>query len=122
MTCGMRRRRVVFLIAVLAGVMSLNGCLAVNTGGRAPAGKLAAETISERLYFGRDIPGGGQVTEAQWTAFLAEVITPRFPAGLTVLRAEGQWRGADGVIVHEPSVVVELLHPDAPASDQAVRE
>ena len=49
-------------------------------------------------------------------------MTPRFPQGLTVWRADGQWRGADGVIVREPSFVLELIHPDSAAPERAVTE
>jgi len=80
------------------------------------------EKISDRLYFGRNIPSGGTVSDQAWASFLAEVVTPRFPAGLSVLSADGQWRGADGRIDHEKSFVLELLHPGDTASEQAVRE
>jgi Protein of unknown function (DUF3574) len=43
------------------------------------------------LFFGRTLPGGGMVSEADWGAFVREVLTPTFPDGLTVLDASGQW-------------------------------
>ena len=51
------------------------------------------------------------VTDSAWAAFVAEVITPRFPAGLTVWSATGQWRDAQGRIQREPSLVLELVLP-----------
>lgn len=78
--------------------------------------------VSDRLFFGRDIPDGGSVSEADWTAFLAEVVTPRFPGGLTVLRGEGQWLGANGAVVSESSFVVEVNHPPSAAVDAALGE
>lgn len=57
-------------------------------GAEDPAG---GTMVADRLFLGRQIPGGGMVSDADWTAFLAEVVTPRFPEGLTVWRAEGQW-------------------------------
>ena len=77
--------------------------------------------VHEALYFGTATPTG-VVTRAQWDEFLASVVTPRFPDGLTAWQASGQWRGADGTIVHEDSHVLNLLHPDDAASDRAVRE
>ena len=53
--------------------------------------------VADRLFFGRAIPGGGLVSEAEWTAFLANVVTPRFPDGLTVCPTEGQWTDPRGV-------------------------
>ena len=47
--------------------------------------------ISDTLYFGFDRPGGSLVTESEWSAFLSEIVTPRFPDGLTVWQASGQW-------------------------------
>ena len=74
----------------------------------------------DRLYFGRAIPGGGFVSDEDWSAFLRERVTPRFPGGLTVWRAEGQWRDATGSIVRESSFVLELVHADDAASEGAV--
>src|SRR5260370_450493 len=48
------------------------------------------------LLFGRSIAGHLRVSEAAWSRFLAREITPRFPDGLTVLDAAGQWRGPVG--------------------------
>jgi hypothetical protein len=78
--------------------------------------------VSDRLYFGRSIPGGGIVSEADWTDFLRDVVTPRFPEGLTVWRAQGQWRDSSGVIVQERSFVLELIHPADPRFRASVDE
>jgi len=67
--------------------------------------------IRTELYFGRNIPTGGTVSESDWQKFVDEVITPRFPDGLTVLDADGQWRGKDGSIAREESKVIVLLYP-----------
>jgi|HubBroStandDraft_4_1064222.scaffolds.fasta_scaffold704890_1 hypothetical protein len=55
------------------------------------------------LLFGLGKPDGSTVSEAEWQAFLATEITPRFPDGLTVLSAFGQWKGPSGVIAKESS-------------------
>ena len=67
--------------------------------------------IRTELYFGRNIPQVGNVTEEDWQRFLDDVVTPRFPDGLTVLDADGQWRGKGGAIAHEESKVIVLLYP-----------
>jgi hypothetical protein len=70
--------------------------------------------VSDRLFFGRAIPGGGEVTEAQWDSFVAEVIVPRFPEGFAIWRGSGHWKGDDGVEANEPICVLETWHrPDA---------
>ena len=78
--------------------------------------------VTERLYFGRSIPGGGMVSDEEWSAFVAEVVTPRFPGGLTIHSANGQWREATGNIVREPVMVIEILHPPGDAADRAIEE
>jgi hypothetical protein len=72
---------------------------------------MAAPTnMLSRLYFGRAIAGGGQVSEKEWTMFLAEVVTPRFPDGFTTWPVQGQWRDKSGTIVQEPAFVFEIVH------------
>ena len=44
------------------------------------------------LFFGRNIPGRGALTEAEWEAFAAEIVTPNFPEGFTVMDGGGQWQ------------------------------
>ena len=78
--------------------------------------------LADRLFCGLTIPGGGEIAEAEWRAFVAEEVTPRFPDGLTIWRAEGQWRGGDGVIVREPSLVIEILHRHDVRIDQKIVE
>jgi hypothetical protein len=55
------------------------------------------------LFFGRDKPGGGEVTDAEWGAFVTEVVTSRFPDGLSVFDSSGQYREPNGRIVRERS-------------------
>jgi len=63
------------------------------------------------LYFGLSQADGGTVSEQDWSEFLAAAVTPRFPDGLTVLDARGQWRRADGVIQREASKVLVIFAP-----------
>ena len=64
------------------------------------------------LYFGLNRTAGN-VTEGQWRDFLRDQVTPRFPQGLTVWEANGQWRRADGRISHERSKVLLLVHTES---------
>jgi hypothetical protein len=98
-------------IAVLACAAVAPGRAGAAEGCRAP---LEAWDQVE-LYLGRSILGGGAVTPADFRRFLAEVVTPRFPDGLTVLDAAGQFRDRKGRIVREPSQILILLVPDVAA-------
>ena len=71
----------------------------------------------------RSIPdGGGTVSDSAWAVFLREVVTPRFPDGLTVYRAEGQWREDGGRVLREETFVLEIVHPDGPSAEADFRE
>lgn len=51
--------------------------------------------VDTKLYFGlgpADHPDQG-ISEAQWREFLDKQVTPRFPAGLSVMDVYGQWQG-----------------------------
>ncbi|HET8623799.1 MAG TPA: DUF3574 domain-containing protein [Gemmatimonadales bacterium] len=65
--------------------------------------------------------GAGTISQDEWAAFLRDEITPQFPDGLTVSEAAGQWRGADGVIVREPTKVLLLVHPRVGPAQAAVQ-
>jgi hypothetical protein len=66
------------------------------------------------LLFGRNIGGRLGVTEQSWSRFLAQEITPRFPDGLTVIDASGQWRDpARARIVRERSKLVMIVTPES---------
>jgi len=51
------------------------------------------------------------VSEEDWSSFLAKVLTPVFPRGLTVYDAYGQIQQADGKISRQPTRVVVIVHP-----------
>src|SRR5262245_25622608 len=77
--------------------------------------------VQELLYFGTDTPAG-RVTPGDWTQFLDDTVTPRFPDGLTAWQAAGQWRSASGAIVQEPSYVLSLVHAQSAAAEKAIQE
>jgi hypothetical protein len=99
--------------------ISLSGCASLPR--QLACSSAEQPLVQEALYFGKATPTG-VVTAEQWAGFLGSTVTPRFPEGLTVLEASGQWRGADGVIVREGSHVLNLLHADDAASEKAILE
>jgi hypothetical protein len=65
------------------------------------------------MYFGRNIGATHGVSDEQWQAFVDREITPRFPDGLTIADAQGQWRdSATGAIVREPSKALTVFLDD----------
>lgn len=106
------------LIVSVAFVAAGAGHLFAQEPAPACHGRQQHKLVAE-LTFGRDIGRRVGVSETAWTRFLAREITPRFPEGLTVLDAAGQWRDQDsGRIVREPSKLVMIVLPGK-ADDQA---
>lgn len=113
--------RIVGLALALAvggvGVAAAPGALSqaepdVIQGCAAIAPEVGAEPwVRTELFFGTSKPDGTAVSAAEWETFLDTEITPRFPDGLTVLSAAGQWQGENDEIVEERSKVVILLYP-----------
>lgn len=86
------------------------------------AGQGAVQTT---LYFGLSLPKGGSISEKQWQGFLADTVTPRFPDGLTVVSAIGQWRNpkvSPPKTVSERTKIVIIVRADTPASAKAITE
>jgi Protein of unknown function (DUF3574) len=64
------------------------------------------------LLFGRNIGRRLGVNEADWSRFVDREIISRFPSGLTMFNAAGEWRdGASNKIVREPSKIVQIVLP-----------
>ena len=56
--------------------------------------------------------GAGGASGRAWSAFLANVVTPRFPEGFTSLDGVGQWRGPHGLGRERTHVLVIFYHRD----------
>jgi len=112
-----RRRR---HLAGVALVMFAGACVPGSRGNSLNASPDPSHL--ERLYFGRNIADTAVVSDSAWGAFVRDVLTPSFPQGATVFDASGQWRAPNGVLVREPSYVVELLHPVTPQSETRIQQ
>ena len=73
--------------------------------------------VRTELFFGTDKPGP-DVTEYQFSRFVDDTVTPRFPDGLTVLSGNGQWKEG-GQVVRERSKLVIILYPMDGAADSS---
>ena len=115
------------LLAIALGACTTAG----DSTARSPA--LAAECPAGgarmarvELIFGLGLSGGQRIAEAEWRAFLAEEVTPRFPDGLTAFDAYGQWRvPGDGRIARIDSKALLIWYAPSPAAEagiQAIRE
>lgn len=90
----------------------------------APANNVAAQSapfachgagqprLVAELLFGRNAGSRVAVSEAAWRDFVRREITPRFPDGLAIIGATGQWRDPTSKrIVREPSKLVIIVLP-----------
>ncbi len=102
-------------LAAILVAFTIAGCHSADLRNARPAPP-AQTLIADRLFFGRNIPAGGTVSDAQWSEFLRAVVTPRFPKGLTVWQGSGQWLDPRGDLVKESVFVVEVFHD---AGDEA---
>jgi hypothetical protein len=67
--------------------------------------------------------GGTGVSESGWARFLAKEITLRFPDGLTVYDARGQWRPPGSrSVARERSKVVMIAMPQSAENDARLQE
>ncbi|HBK47492.1 MAG TPA: DUF3574 domain-containing protein [Xanthomonadaceae bacterium] len=130
-------------VSLLAAVLALSACTTLAP--TAPAQQATAAMqgdaarpsaaqgwVRSELYFGvgeesgpADRPQAEPISDAQWRAFLDKEVTSRFPDGLTVFDAYGQWlfRGA-GEPNRLSTKVLVILHEDSPqrrADIEAIR-
>lgn len=107
-------------IAIAAVILMLAAPLVLT-----PASSVRAEqpgAVQTTLYFGLRTADGAGVSEQAWSRFLAEIVTPHFPDGLTVLDAYGQSdrHDADGAVVGQLTRVLIVVHPASDTATAAV--
>jgi hypothetical protein len=108
-------KRALLLLVLAVGACAQPGAPPVCTAPLKPA-------VAVDLYFGRDKPAGGEVTDAEWGAFVTEVVTSRFPDGLSVFDSSGQYREPSGRMVRERSKRLVVIVFDAPAHKAKIIE
>ena len=115
---GKGLRRTLLVVAILIALL-LAACSQTD-GSRCPED--TDPFVKYELYMGRSTADGDIVSDQEWDSFLADTVTPRFPDGLTVLDAEGQWRNSKGRILKEQSVVLVILAPPGDEGRQLIDE
>jgi hypothetical protein len=97
-------------------LLALASCAASDPGDgarcQAPAGH---SMLLVQMFFGRNVADHAPVSESEWADFVTQEITPRFPAGLSVMDARGQWRDPQtGDIVAEPAKILLIAVEKTP--------
>lgn len=112
---------------VIAGLLLVSPA-SITTPVRAQSLEAIVENSSEKiltkeeLYFGLSKPAGGTVSEAEWQLFLNLVITPRFPSGLTVVAASGQYLNTSSTLTKENTKLVILIYENSPTKNQMITQ
>ena len=102
---------IILAVALLAGGVAALASYRLAGSGAAGACRAGAAPYARlELLFGLGKQSGGEVSEEEWRSFVATEVTPRFPDGLTILTAYGQWRGRSGEIAKEPSRMLMIWH------------
>lgn len=102
------------VLLLACGALLLGGCRTTTPD----------RLVKTELFFGATKGNGGVVSAKEWQAFLDREITPRFPDGLTILDAHGQWRPKNGKLIRENTKLVMIVHkasPEDAARIQAIR-
>jgi hypothetical protein len=98
--------------ALMHRLILLDGIVACRKG---------ASTLARlELLFGTGKKDGSEVTEAEWQDFLAKVVTPRFPDGLTVLSGYGQWHTDEGKPDRENLRVIVIWYERSKAGENKI--
>src|SRR5689334_3862218 len=100
--------------SALVGILSAAAfqSAATQPAPAAVCGGTSSAEMRTTLYFGTNRPTG-TVSELEWQIFVRDEVTTRFPDGLTVWDAQGQWKDPHGAIAQERSKVLLIVHSDS---------
>lgn len=102
-----------FVLAAFAPLLAQSLPAALAPGEEQHCGKSLAGKRYNRteLYLGMATPDGATVSDAEFQRFVDAQVTPRFPAGFTIVAASGQFKDYRGAIVRENARVLVVLYP-----------
>ena len=104
-----RFMRMAMLVCFGFAVAVVMGACAGNAGSTCAEG--TEDFVKYELFMGLDSQSGEVVADEAWNTFIEDSVTPRFPDGLTVFDARGQWRNSEGLVLKERSKVLVILVP-----------
>jgi hypothetical protein len=112
------------LAAIVLALALLAGCApAPVLRGDAAHPAQASGWVETRLYFGLGPADASMqgMDEQAWRHFLDGEVTPRFPDGLSVFDAYGQWQGKGQASPERlRSKVLVIDYPDTPANREKI--
>jgi hypothetical protein len=104
------------LLYYLNTILNLDRVLAGGQG----AAQGRRVMVRTELYFGRDIPGKGEVSDIAFAKFLSEFMSRELPEGLTLFDAYGQYEDKNGAILKEATKVMIIFHEDSVTESSSI--
>ena len=102
-------------------LLTLIGCVPPPDPGARSSCDAGTSMPVYSLYFGRSVPGGGEVADRDWDGFRNSAITPNLPNGYTILDAEGAWAApGTGRTTHERTKMLIVALQPGPAGLAAI--
>jgi hypothetical protein len=122
--CVMRRSSRPATSKTKRALAHLGGVAALPTSEDAPAFAdiVASTMIRSDLFLGLSRKNGQLIADSEVSAFVDEVVVPRFPAGTTQVCANGTYNSCTLGIIHEPSRLLTILHPNDSVSRAKIHE
>ena len=113
-------KRYFLILTITAALVLIVACAGCGSSSKAKSSQPL--WVKSEIYLGLDRLAGGVVTQAEFADFLNKVVTPAFPAGLTVFDAYGQMQKADKALVKQTTKVLLLVHQKTKANGDAVQK
>lgn len=120
---GRGRSNIYYVISIIPIILFTLLLLLANLGCSVAQDKIETPAfVATHIYFGRNIPAGGEISEEQLASFLETVVTPAFPLGLTAYDAYGQMQTSEGKIVRQKTKVLLLVHDNSKTNVDAIHK
>lgn len=111
------------VLLLLSLTLGLVGCTASpDSDAKRCAPGRGTPVLAFELFFGRSVPGQGEISERDWNVFVDRVVVPAMPAGFTVYDATGAWMNPKmSKTIRESTKVLQVAMPDTPESMAAIQ-
>ena len=107
----MRRNVIVYVLAAFSVAFLITCCSPCGTPTGSSPKTSSPKWQLYKLYFGMS-SDRGDISEQDFKNFLDTAITIRFPEGLTIYDASGQWNEKNQIL-HEKTKVIEIAAYDS---------
>ena len=117
------RKEIILIVSLLiTSIWAINAVAQQSKSTQESEISTQSWTRTELYYGAGRLPASGE-RDIRWEKYINEVVTPRFPEGLTLLEGTGQWRVKEGQTPRRNRTrILILIHEDTPKKSQQVDE